>query len=120
MFSMVHSLEIRSPFVDHVMVELVAGLPACWKAGGDNPKRLLIKALDDGLPQSIVNRRKQGFVFPFDTWLRNEIREFTEANLNGSSRFKKAPLGRLLDGFYGRRVHWSRVWSLVVINHWLN
>ncbi|MFH1221346.1 MAG: asparagine synthase (glutamine-hydrolyzing) [Candidatus Eisenbacteria bacterium] len=119
-FSMVHSLEVRSPFVDHVLVELVAGLPACWKAGNGISKGLLIKALGDGLPEIVVNRHKRGFVFPFDMWLRNGLRKFTEANLSGSSSLKKAPVGRILDGFYGHRVHWSKVWSLVVINHWLN
>lgn len=119
-FSMAHSLEVRAPLVDHVMVELVAGLPACWKAGNGISKSLLIKALGDDLPETIVNRHKRGFVFPFDMWLRNGLREFTEANLSGSSSLKKAPVGRILDGFYGHRVHWSKVWSLVVIGHWLN
>jgi asparagine synthase (glutamine-hydrolysing) len=81
---------------------------------------LLIKALGGSLPQTVVNRRKRGFVFPFDMWLRNGLGEFTEASLSGSSALKKAPVGRILDGFSRRRVHWSKVWNLVVMSHWLN
>jgi asparagine synthase (glutamine-hydrolysing) len=119
-FSMIHTLEVRAPFVDHTLVELLARLPARHKARNDVPKRLLLKALDRELPANLVDRPKQGFVFPFDLWMRNELRDLTEDALGGCRALNGQYVRTLLDGFYRHRVHWSRVWSLVVLAHWLN
>jgi asparagine synthase (glutamine-hydrolysing) len=118
-FSMVHSLEVRAPFVDHILVELLARIPDRHKIGGQAPKPLLIKALGNRLPLSVVRRRKQGFVFPFETWLKNGLRAFTEATLDTAPYLNRPYVHSLLRGFLGGRVHWSRVWSLIVLNHWL-
>ncbi len=61
-FSMAHSLEVRVPFVDHTLVELLAKIPARYKT--IYPKRLLIKVLNNKLPDEIVHRPKMGFTFP--------------------------------------------------------
>ena len=79
-FSMAHSLEIRVPFVDHKVIELVAKIPSKYKVG-KTPKRLLTKALGNKLPKEIIYRKKQGFVFPFDLWMREELKEFIEEKL---------------------------------------
>jgi asparagine synthase (glutamine-hydrolysing) len=118
-FSMAHSLEVRSPFVDHILVELLARIPDRLKAGGPAPKPLLIKSLKNGLPHTVVHRRKQGFVFPFGTWLRNGLRGFTETTLATAPHLNRPYVHSLLRGFLAGRVHWSRVWSLMVLNHWL-
>ena len=76
-FSMAHSLEVRVPFVDHRVIECIAKIPPKYKVG-KTPKRLLIKALGNKLPREIVYRKKQGFVFPFDLWMREELKEFIE------------------------------------------
>jgi len=117
-FSMAHSLEVRVPFVDHQLVELLARLPALYKARRDIPKRLLIKALHNTLPGEIFHRPKKGFTFPFDLWMRGELKEFIEGRLNGSSVFNKTSLRNLLDAFYDNRVHWSRIWGCAVLSHW--
>lgn len=119
-FSMTHSLEVRVPFVDHTLIELLAKLPVGYKIKKDMPKRLLIKALNNKLPDEIVHRPKMGFTFPFDLWMRNELKGFIEERLNNSSAFKKSYITKLLDGFYNHKVHWSRVWSLLVLTHWLS
>jgi asparagine synthase (glutamine-hydrolysing) len=116
---MAHSLEVRSPFVDHILVELLARIPDRLKAGGPAPKPLLIKSLKNGLPHTVVHRRKQGFVFPFGTWLRNGLRGFTETTLATAPHLNRPYVHSLLRGFLAGRVHWSRVWSLMVLNHWL-
>ena len=119
-FSMAHSLEVRVPFVDHTLVELLAKLPVRYKAKKDMPKRMLIKALNNKLPNEIVHRPKMGFTFPFDLWIRNELKELTEEKLNGTSVLNKPYVTKLLKNFYNHKVHWSRVWSLLVLSHWLN
>jgi len=118
-FSMTHYLEVRVPFVDHLLVELLAKLPAKLKAKKDLPKRLLVKAMGDSLPDDIVKRRKMGFTLPFDLWLRNELKDYVREKLNGSSFFDKLQITKLLNAFDNRDVHWSRVWSCVVLEHWL-
>jgi asparagine synthase (glutamine-hydrolysing) len=118
-FSMAHSLEVRSPFVDHVLVELLARIPDRFKTGRKGPKHLLVAALDGGLPHAIVRRRKQGFVFPFGKWLTNGLRAFTETTLDTAPHFNRPFVRALLQGFLADKVHWSRIWSLIVLSHWL-
>jgi asparagine synthase (glutamine-hydrolysing) len=118
-FSMAHSLEVRVPFVDHRLVELLAKLPVKYKAKKDISKRLLIKALNNMLPDETVHRPKQGFTLPFDLWMRNELKDFIEESLNNSNILNSHFIKGLLDGYYGNKVHWSRVWGCSVLSHWL-
>lgn len=71
------------------------------------------------LPDEIVHRSKMGLTFPFDLWMRNELKGFIEERLNYSSVFKKPYITKLLDGFYNHKVHWSRVWGLLVLSQWI-
>jgi asparagine synthase (glutamine-hydrolysing) len=71
--SMAHGLEVRVPLLDHRLVEYVATLPGRLKTGGA-PKRLLVRALGDALPPEISRRRKQGFVIPYEVWIRGALK----------------------------------------------
>ncbi|MBI4698942.1 MAG: glycosyltransferase, partial [Nitrospirae bacterium] len=76
-------------------------------------KYLLVKAFEDILPKEIVTRKKQGFTFPFDIWMRNMgggIFEDTVSNGNLNKVYAK----RAWDKFKKGNLHWSRVWGLVV------
>src|SRR5205814_271052 len=79
--SMAHSLEVRVPFLDHQVVELVAAAPGDYKLRGSGPKPLLVEALGNLLPAEIVDRKKMGFTFPFQNWLRNGLRSEIEEKL---------------------------------------
>ena len=73
--SMAHSLEVRVPFVDHVLVESVFPIPERVKIGALwQKKRLLRRALRPRLPQAHFRAPKRGFVGPTAAWLRNELR----------------------------------------------
>jgi asparagine synthase (glutamine-hydrolysing) len=72
--SMAHGLEVRVPLLDHKLVEYVAPLPGRHKTGGEAPKRLLVHALGDALPAEIHQRRKQGFVIPYQVWMRGALK----------------------------------------------
>jgi asparagine synthase (glutamine-hydrolysing) len=72
--SMAHGLEVRVPLLDHLLVERVAPLPGKIKTGGKAPKRLLVRSLGDALPSEIHERRKQGFVIPYEAWIRGALR----------------------------------------------
>jgi asparagine synthase (glutamine-hydrolysing) len=75
--AMAHSLEIRVPFVDHVLVEAIFPIPQRVKVGPApvwQNKRLLRSALRDRLPAAHFRAPKRGFVGPTAAWLRNELR----------------------------------------------
>ena len=72
---MFHGLEARSPFLDHQLVEFVAGLPGNLKLRGWKKKYILKEAMKDILPAQVLKRKKRGFDVPVSRWLKNELRE---------------------------------------------
>jgi len=73
-FSMAVGLELRVPLLDHVFVEGVVRLPGDWKEPDPRPKPLLLDAVGPALPASVPDRRKRGFTFPWDAWIRGPMR----------------------------------------------
>jgi asparagine synthase (glutamine-hydrolysing) len=119
--SMAHSLELRVPFLDHRLVEFALSLPDHLKS---YPKRLLVESLKDKLPDVIVNRPKMGFVFPWQYWLKNELYSFSKRNMELLSQrtyFDESSVLSLWGDFMGNnpKVNYSRIWPLVVLNHWM-
>ncbi len=76
--SMLNSLELRSPFLDHRIIEFAFGtLPTKYKINASNKKILLKKLAKQTLPKEFNLKRKQGFSIPLDDWLRqNEFRQY--------------------------------------------
>ena len=79
--SMANSLEVRSPLLDHVLMELIARMPSALKLKGKTGKYIFKKALGPVLPQNILTRPKQGFGVPLADWFRTELKETTAAVL---------------------------------------
>jgi asparagine synthase (glutamine-hydrolysing) len=79
--SMANSLEVRSPLLDHVLMELIARMPSSLKLKGKIGKYIFKKALEPVLPQTILNRPKQGFGVPLADWFRKDLKETTAAVL---------------------------------------
>lgn len=127
--SMAHALEVREPLLDHVLVEAVAGLPGRMKlASGKNGslKSLLVDALQAELPPAIVRRRKKGFVFPWEAWLRNELKTqveviLTEENLLKDTGLSSSSVRELWSDFLASRpgVRYTDVLALVHLAHWV-
>jgi asparagine synthase (glutamine-hydrolysing) len=84
--TMAHSLEARSPLIDHRVVEYAASIPAELKLKGNTLKYLLRKLASRYLPKELVYREKQGFAFPLGLWMRTELKTLLE-NLFKQSRF---------------------------------
>lgn len=78
--SMATSLEVREPFFDHELIEYVLKIPDHFKKGAV-PKSLLIGATGNLIPQEIYNRPKKGFVFPWNHWLRHELKSYCESKI---------------------------------------
>ncbi|MEO5643093.1 MAG: asparagine synthase (glutamine-hydrolyzing) [Bacteroidia bacterium] len=121
--SMAHALEVRVPFLDYTLVEYVLNLPDHLKFP-HTPKKLLVDACKDLLPDEIVNRPKMGFTFPWKGWMKNELKSFCEVRLQSLGKrkqFNAEGLNSLWNSFLSDdpKVTWSRIWPLVVLSHWL-
>jgi asparagine synthase (glutamine-hydrolysing) len=114
--SMAHSLELRSPLLDHRVVELGVSLPETLKRG----KLALRRAFADDLPMSVANRGKTGFGVPLARWFRTDLRELAEdALLTDRGWFERSAIERLLaDHAAGRADNGHRLWTLVMLELW--
>jgi asparagine synthase (glutamine-hydrolysing) len=122
--SMAHGLEVRSPLLDHELVEFAASLPVEWKLRGNVQKYILREAFRDDLPSGIVDRRKMGFGVPIDHWLRNELRStayeiLLDRRAIDRGYFRAAAVRRLLDEHSsGRANHQFVLWALLMLELW--
>jgi len=106
--SMWHSLEVRVPFLDRELIELMYSISPSVKFNVKQPKYLLTKAFADLLPDEITFRKKQGFTFPFSIWLKKNIDYFTPI-------LENIPVAQTLTNqFMQGKLHWSRLWALIV------
>lgn len=123
--SMAASLEGRSPFLDHELVEWVARLPVEQKRRGRRGKTLLKRAFASHLPESVLRHRKQGFGIPLGAWFRGPLADWSSSLLMGADRklnglFEPGSIDRYLDEHKSGRVdHGKRIWSLVMLSLWL-
>lgn len=79
--SMANSLEVRSPLIDHVLMEFVATIPSRLKLKGHERKYIFKKTLKAHLPEDVLYRKKQGFIVPLDRWFRNEFKDLVQETL---------------------------------------
>jgi asparagine synthase (glutamine-hydrolysing) len=114
-FSMVHPLELRVPFVDHKLYSKV--LPYLEDGYRKNfSKKMLVDAVGD-IPAKLINRSKMGFTFPFENWIKNgELKN----NIYESLKELDAKLNIDHSKIDFSRIHWSRLWALYVLNKFLN
>ena len=119
--SMAVSLEMRVPFLDHELVEYVLGLPATVKKQYPGVKGLLVEACRDLLPPSVYDRPKAGFVLPMKQWMRGPLESFVENGLRETIDRQLLPkvfVNELRAAFQRDRLHWTRLWSIVVLGHY--
>lgn len=126
--SMRASLEVRSPFLDHELVEFAAGLPVGYKLAFPNrTKRILKDAYARDLPASILNKSKQGFTPPVGDWLRGGLKSavaealFHRPSVDAFSALIDPAAARQLfdEHMAGARDHANRLWSLYVLALWI-
>jgi asparagine synthase (glutamine-hydrolysing) len=106
--SMAVALEVRDPFLDYRLVEYVLGVNDTYKKPL-SPKKLLVDSLEGLLPNSIVQRKKMGFVFPWALWLRRELRQFCEKKILSFSQRNIVDSKTLL-----------AIWEMFLKDHELN
>ncbi len=121
--SMAVSLEVREPFFDHELIEFVLQVPDRLK-NSTYPKQLLVESLNGLLPPEIVHRKKQGFLFPWDVWMRNELREFCESYLKKIAQ-RDFIQGSNLMKYWNRflrddqSIRWMEIWLFIILEYWM-
>lgn len=122
--SMANSLEARSPFLDHKVIEFAASLPEKIKVRGTETKYLLKKAASRVVPPEVLYRRKMGFGIPVGYWLRNEMKDFmfeillSEKSFN-RGLFKPETVQRLVaEHVAEKQNHTYPLWTLLMLELW--
>jgi asparagine synthase (glutamine-hydrolysing) len=122
--SMLNSLEVRAPMLDHEFIEWVTGLPPEWKLRGSSQKYILRKLAERvGVPGAALNRPKQGFSLPLVHWMRNELKDMLMILLEPRSLqrgyFEADGIRKLMnDHLYTGRDLTGRIWRLLMFELW--
>jgi asparagine synthase (glutamine-hydrolysing) len=122
--TMAHSLEARSPLLDHELMEFVASLPAEFKLSGTRKKHILKAALRGIVPDAVLDRPKMGFSAPTARWLRHDLREMVYDILLSPRAlqrgyFEPRVISTLLHQHCNENVdHAVRLWDLLTLELW--
>jgi asparagine synthase (glutamine-hydrolysing) len=122
--SMAVSLEARSPFLDHKLIEFAASLPENLKIRRFETKYLLKKVAARLVPREVVYRRKMGFGVPIGRWFRNEMKDFVREVLLSERSLSRGIVRPEVVGRYvnehlnGERDHAFQVWTLLMLELW--
>ena len=124
--AMAVSLEARSPFLDHHVIEFAASLPQNLKLRGLTTKYVLKKALRKLLPNENLNRSKMGFGVPVGHWFRGKMQPFLREVVlseKASRRglFKPEGVRQLIElHSHGERDYSQQLWTLLMLELWFN
>ncbi len=122
--TMAHSLEGRSPFLDHRIMEFGASLPSHIRFKDKTLKYLLKAALSDILPHDILWREKKGFGVPIGHWFKQDLFELARETLLSKraadrNLFNIKYIEKILnDHQRGKQNHHHRIWSLLNLELW--
>lgn len=122
--SMMHSLEVRIPFLDEQLVRFTSSLPSSWKVHRGLRKRILVDAYRGHLPHEILDRPKRGFEVPVGEYLRGSLRELFESVVTRSVVGEFGTLSfdgvqAVLNDHLARRGnHADVLWSLLSLCWW--
>ncbi|WP_316797824.1 asparagine synthase (glutamine-hydrolyzing) [Pedobacter frigidisoli] len=107
--SMQHGIEVRVPFLDQDLIQLLNYTSSKTRYQLQKPKGFLVDAFRNILPEAIWNRKKMGFTFPFQSWLRTN--EFFLKGMHDDN-LKRA---KLKANFMNGDLHWSKAIALFVM-----
>jgi asparagine synthase (glutamine-hydrolysing) len=122
--SMANSLEARSPFLDHNVIEFAASLPENLKMRRFETKSLLKKVAARLVPREAIYRPKMGFGVPIGKWFRGEMKDFLrDTLLSESSRGRGIARPEMIEKYVsehidGDRDHSFQIWTLLMLELW--
>jgi len=115
--SMANSLEIRSPFVDHKLVEYIVSLNTDFNSKTFN-KVVLKDILEKDMGTEFINRKKMGFVFNLESWIYSNIDDIFEIIEKSNLNISKSELN-LLSRFKSR-INSQRIWRIYFLVNYLD
>ena len=122
--TMAHSLEARSPFLDHKVMEFMARVPADLKLRGGESKYLLKSALRGILPDAVLDRPKMGFGAPLASWLRESLKEMLIDSVLSDvalqrGYFKPAEVKRMVSAHMAGSNNYQYIlWDMLMLERW--
>ena len=122
--SMANSLEARSPFLDHKVIEFAASLPENIKMKRFETKSLLKKVAAKLVPPEVIYRRKMGFGVPIGNWFRGEMKDFVREILLSEKCLKRGIAKPEMITRYvhehtnSERDHAFQIWTLLMLELW--
>ncbi len=124
--SMLHSLEVRAPFLDRDLVDFAFRLPSRVRLPGGKRKYLLKRMFKDLLPPAILKRKKRGFLIPTALWLKSDLKPLVEEMLGEDALrrqglFNPTFVRNMIDEHNaGRDDHRRELWTLLILQLWLH
>ena len=121
--TMANSVELRVPLLDHRVLEFAASLPPRFKLRGFNLKYILKKVLSQKIPKEIRDRKKAGFPVPYESWLRNDLKDLVWAVLTDRRTvergyFRKDAVEGLLQANSSGTDYSKEIFSLLTFELW--
>ncbi len=121
--TMANSIELRVPLLDHKVLEFAASLPPDFKINGFTSKYILKKVLSRKIPREIRDRKKAGFPVPYESWLRNDLRDVVRSVLTDRKTiergyFRKDAVEELLRAGSNGANYSKEIFSLLTLELW--
>ena len=120
-FSMAHSIELRSPFLDHNLFEFLLTLPQTFKYSQARKKALLIDSLPSPLPERVVRQPKRGFTFPVEEWIRKGLEaSFADVVFDSKNQdiWDLELLKKMWQAFKRNEIPWGVMWTFYAFARW--
>jgi len=124
--SMANSLEVRTPFLDHDVVDYAFSLPVDFKINRRMRKKILIDTFGHLLPEELLDRPKKGFEVPMLKWLRTDLKPMIENDLLGNKFIEEQGIfngeaivnlkAKLFSNNPGDSA--ATVWAIIVFQYW--
>lgn len=125
--SMAYGLELRSPFLDHNLMEKMASMPSDIKLNLGQKKEILkdIALKQKLLPKELINRPKHGFIAPLNKWFKNDLKKDIYDLILSSDMIEKIfsedKIKRYLDNYYNHNLnYYNHIFALLVLALWFN
>jgi asparagine synthase (glutamine-hydrolysing) len=123
---MANSLEVRTPFLDHNVVDYAFSLPVDFKINRRMRKKILIDTFGHLLPEELLDRPKKGFEVPMLKWLRTDLKPMIENDLLGNKFIEQQGIfngeaivnlkAKLFSNNPGDSA--ATVWAIIVFQYW--
>jgi asparagine synthase (glutamine-hydrolysing) len=123
--SMAHAVEVRTPFLDHRVVQFANSLPSRLKVSGSQQKVILKTLMKGKLPGAIIRRKKVGFDIPAHEWLRGPLRSLAVETLETVGKdfgelFNQRRINQFLQLHLARQMNLGyHLWGLTILLLWM-